>query len=297
MSAYEFLKIYGHEMKTEVAPDNAITEDPQVDEVDPEPTDILLNNVEKGSRPNPLSPGDICQDLSKYSKCSSYLDHVENKVSYHTASSGQSLSLVDRGINDAGDGIDMWTFFKIGCIGDIRGFYTHQFINIGAVGGVIQTHKGSIIRIIQSYTMLTKEPTIHYPCQFEWYKNDVKDKSIIVPGGHQHIQTVVGYSTPLNIKDGISHLSIDPYTDHKWDNLPHAICTSELEWDPSVLDHDVREDEQCGEVPTPKSFCDEIGDNPVFYDAHETELGLTPEDNLPGSTLSGPCVLKWCFWG
>jgi hypothetical protein len=86
-------------------------------------------------------------------------------------------------------------------------------------------------------------------------------------------------------------------TDHKWDNLPHAICTSELEWDPSVLDHDVREDEQCGEVPTPKSFCDEIGDNPVFYDAHETEQSLMPEDNLPGFTPSGPCVLKWWFLG
>jgi hypothetical protein len=59
----------------------------------------------------------------------------------------------------------------------------------------------------------------------------------------------------------------------------------------------VREDEQWGEVLTPKSFCDEIGDNPVFYDAHETELGLTPEDNLPGSTPSGPCVLKWWFLG
>jgi hypothetical protein len=73
---------------------------------------------------------------------------------------------------------------------------------------VIQTHKGSIIRIIQSYTMLTKEPTIHYPCQFEWYKNDAKDKSIIVPGGRQHIQTVVGYPTPLNIKDGLSHFPL-----------------------------------------------------------------------------------------
>jgi hypothetical protein len=29
--------------------------------------------------------------------------------------------------------------------------------------------------------------------------------------------------------------SIHPYTDHKWDNLPHAICTSELEWDPSFI--------------------------------------------------------------
>jgi hypothetical protein len=207
------------------------------------------------------------------------------------------LSLIDRGVNDAGDGIDMWTFFKIGSIGDIRGFDTHQCINIGVVGGVIQTHKGSIIRIVQSYTMLTKEPTIHCPYHFEWYKNDVKDKSIIVPGGLQHIQTVVGYPTPLNIKDGLTHLSIDPNTDHKWDNLPNVICTSELEWDPSVLDNDVREDEQWGEVPTPKYFCDEIGDCPVFYDAHETDLGLTPEDTLPGSTPSGPCVLKWWFLG
>jgi hypothetical protein len=101
------------------------------------------------------------------------------------------LSLIDRGVNDAGDGIDMRTFFKIGCIGDIRGFDTHQCINIGAVGGVIQTHKSSIIHIIQSYTMLTKEPTIHSPWQLKWYKNDVRDKSIIVPGGLQHIQIVV----------------------------------------------------------------------------------------------------------
>jgi hypothetical protein len=108
---------------------------------------------------------------------------------------------------------------------------------------------------------------------------------------------VVGYPTPLNINDGFTHLSIDPNTDHKWDNLPHAICTSELEWDPSVLDHDVREDEQWGEVTTPKSFCGEIGDNPVFYDAHETEQSLKPEGNLPGSIPSGPYVLKWWFLG
>jgi hypothetical protein len=145
--------------------------------------------------------------------------------------------------------------------------------------------------------MLTKDPTIHSPCQFEWYKNDVKDKPIIVSGGLQCIQTVDGYPNPLNIKDGLASLSIHPYIDHRWDNLPHAICTSELEWGPSVLDYDAREDEKWGEVATPKSFCDEIGDNLVFYDAHETELGLTPEDNLPGSTPSGPCVLKWWFLG
>jgi hypothetical protein len=287
MSAHDFLQAYVHEVETEVVPDDATTYNPPVDEF----------NAVKGSGPTRLPPDNTCQDLSKYSKCSSHLPHVENKVSYHTASSGQSLSLIDRGVNDIGDGIDMRAFFKIGCIGNTRGFDTHQCSNIGAVGGVIQTHKGSIIRIIQSYTMLTKEPTIHSPCQFEWYENDVKDKSIIVSGGLQCIQTVVGCPTPLNIKGGLTHLSIDPNTDHKWDNLPHVIRASELEWDPSVLDHDIREDEQWGEVPTLKSFFDEIGDNPVFYDAHETELGLTPEANLPGSTPSGPCVLKWWFVG
>jgi hypothetical protein len=149
------------------------------------------------------------------------------------------------------------------CTKDIRG------IDI-AVGGFIQTHKGSTICIIQSYTMLTKKPTIHSPCQFEWYKNDVKDKSIVVPGGLQHIQTLVGYITPLNIKDGLARLSIHPYTDHKWDNLPHVINTSELEWDPSVLDHDIREDEQRGKEPISKSSCDEICDNPVFM-MHTTQ--------------------------
>jgi hypothetical protein len=75
----------------------------------------------------------------------------------------------------------------------------------------------------------------------------------------------------IGIYDAEDPLSIHLCTDHKCNNLPHIICTSELEWDPSVLDHDVREDEQWGEVPT-QSFFDEIGDSPVFYDAHETEL-------------------------
>jgi hypothetical protein len=39
-----------------------------------------------------------------------------------------------------------------------------------------------------------------------------------------------------------------------------VILTSELEWDPSVLDHTYKEDEQWGETPTYKSQFDEIGD-------------------------------------
>jgi hypothetical protein len=64
----------------------------------------------------------------------------------------------------------------------------------------------------------------------------------------------------LCIKDGLARLPICPYTDHEWDNYPHVILTSELKWDPSVLDHDFKEDEQCGGVSELDSSFDEFGD-------------------------------------
>jgi hypothetical protein len=133
-------------------------------------------------------------------------------------------------------------------------------IDIGTVGGVIHTNKGPIIGSINQYALLNKGSSIHSPCQFEWYKNDVNDKSILVPDGLQCIQTLDSYIIPLSIQDGLTHLNIRPYTDKEFETLPHVILTSELEWDPSVLDHAFKEDEQWGEAPTFKSQFDEVGD-------------------------------------
>jgi hypothetical protein len=145
----------------------------------------------------------------------------------------------------------------------------------------------------------------------------------------QRIQTLDGYIIPLSIKDGLARLSIHPYTDDEWDNLPHVILTSEIEWDPSVLDNDHREDEQWGEVPEMESPFDEFGDYKhcviaqhlayfqrqdgnhlddiiaqcvfdaqcteplqeiVFYDAHEAEITMPHEGNHPEPTPIGPKV-------
>jgi len=103
--------------------------------------------------------------------------------------------------------------------------------------------------------------------------------------------------------------------------------------EPSILNHDLLEDKQWGEVPEPESSFDEVGDfeqhiivqhlgyfqcqdgnlfddifyqcildgqtteplqEIVFYDAHEIELGLPPEDYLPVPTPSGPKILTKC---
>jgi hypothetical protein len=67
---------------------------------------------------------------------------------------------------------------------------------------------------------------------------------INVPGGLQRTKTL----DPFNIKYGLACKHIRPYTDQEWDNLPHVILTSEIEWDPSVLYHDFKKEEQRGEM-------------------------------------------------
>jgi hypothetical protein len=60
-------------------------------------------------------------------------------------------------------GTDVCTIFKTGRTGYIRGIANHQCTNIdiGTVGGVIQTQKGPIIGIMHQYELLNKRSTIH----------------------------------------------------------------------------------------------------------------------------------------
>jgi hypothetical protein len=77
----------------------------------------------------------------------------------------------------------------------------------------------------------------------EWYKNDVNDHSIKVPGGLQHIKTLDGYVHPNNIHHGLPYVKMRPCTDAEWDTLPHVICTSDTDWDPTILDHTLNDDD------------------------------------------------------
>jgi hypothetical protein len=93
---------------------------------------------------------------------------------------------------------------------------------------------------MHQYAYTGKGKTIHSCGQLEWYKNDANNKSIKVPGSLQSIETNDGgYATiPINIKVSLPYVQIQPYTDEEWDTLlPHIILTSDVDWDPTVLDH------------------------------------------------------------
>jgi hypothetical protein len=123
---------------------------------------------------------------------------------------------------------------------------------------------------MNQYALFNKGSSIHSPCQFEWYKNDVNDKSILVPGGLQWIQTLDAYIIPLCVQDGLTHLKIRPYADQEFETLPHVILTSALEWDTSVLDHEFKEDQQWGEAPTINTQFDDVGDYKQRIVLHHT---------------------------
>ena len=115
--------------------------------------------------------------------------------------------------------------------------------------------------MLHQYELLAKGSSIHAPCQFEWYKNYVNDKSILLPGGLQRILTLEGYIIPLSINDGLARLDIRPYTDSEFDTLPQVFLTSEVEWDPSILDHDAEEqwEDTQGNDLSPNLLFDEYG--------------------------------------
>jgi hypothetical protein len=120
MSAFEFLQVHTHELEPDPAKDETNNVDLPDIEPDPEPSDTLLVNAAKGSRSNPLPPGDICRVLSKNSKRSVNLAQIQYKVSYHMASSGQSMSLMDRCANGGVAGTDVRTISKLGVLSTLE---------------------------------------------------------------------------------------------------------------------------------------------------------------------------------
>ena len=206
-------------------------------------------------------------------------------VSNHRSS--KTASLVDRGANGGIAGDDVRIMSRTGRSVDIQGINNHQItdIPIVTVGGVTTTQKGRVILIMNQYAYHGKGKTIHSAAQFEWYKNNVNDKSIKVEGGLQRIVTNDGYVIPINICDGLPYIDLEPYTDIERETLPHVFMTSDLDWDPSVLDHKLTDDEQWHDALTGLeanphlNLFDEFGDYrkrvivqeaATFHDAHET---------------------------
>ena len=176
-------------------------------------------------------------------------------------------ALVDRGANGGIAGEDVRVIAETSRQVDIQGIDNHRIVAMPIVtaGAVINTQKGEVIAIMNQYAYIGKGKSIHSCGQLEAYKQVVHDKSRNV-GGLQRIETLDGYIIPLNIRSGLPYMSMRPYTDDEWEQLPHVILTSDAEWDPTILDDEQEDDEEwfnaMEEIPEfkPDPLFDEYGD-------------------------------------
>jgi hypothetical protein len=156
-------------------------------------------------------------------------------------------SLVDRGVNGGIAGQDVRVIATTDRTVDIQGIDNHQLTNVpvGTVAGVVQTNKGLVVAIMHQYAIVGRGHSVHSPAHWEWYKNEICDKSIHI-GGKQRIKTAEGYLIPLSIVNGLPRLKLRPPTDTELNSLPHVMVTSDLDWNPCVLDfsHDENDGER-----------------------------------------------------
>jgi len=263
ISAYDYLMANLHLSMEDIGDDPAQvhSEPPEpAPPEDPIPSDQVLVNAAKQSKSTP-HPADIRHVLSNKPKNATTPapkateEIVVNGKTYHqvhlhtysvsASKSSSAQSLVDHGANGGIGGSDVQVIYKTHCSVDVQGINNHQMVDIpiATVGGVINTQHGEVIAILHQYAYTGIGTSIHSPAQLEWYKNDVNDKSIKV-GGLQCITTLDGYVIPLNIVQGLPRMTIHPFTDQEWEDLPHVILTSELDWDPRQLDIALEDDDQ-----------------------------------------------------
>lgn len=100
--------------------------------------------------------------------------------------------------------------------------------------------KDPAIAIMHQYAYTGKGKYIHSLMQRKAHKQTVHDRSTKV-GDKQQIETLDSYVIPLNIRSGLPYMSICLFTDKEWDNIPYVILTADVDWDPTVIDCELKD--------------------------------------------------------
>ena len=116
----------------------------------------------------------------------------------------------------------------------------------------------------------------------------VDDRSAKVPGGQQCITTLDGYVLPLQIRAGLVYLDMHPPSDQELASLPYVVLTSDVDWDPSTLDHELDLDTWSSQSPHTKDpyaehRFEKYGD---YLHRHVNEASMHP---VLDYSLAGTC--------
>ena len=211
------------------------------------------------------------------------------KYSIKQSSICRDFALVDRGANGGIAGSDVRIITKSYRSVDVQGIDNHQVNNIPIVtcAGLITTQLGPAIAIMNQFAYIAKGQSILLSAQMEHFGIQVDDKSKRV-GGTQRITTPDGYVIPLSIKNGLPYVTMRPPTDRELSNpdIPHVVLTTDVDWDPSVLDSTIQDlDEWAETIPddNPKDGANRPFDR--FGNLKSNKTVITLYDSILEETL------------
>jgi hypothetical protein len=249
-----------------------------------------------------IPAADLCKMLSQRQrpdKPSVMINGVEyivklNDVMYQVSNHKQTtlpLALIDRGANGGVTGSDTRLIDKSLHSVHIQGIDDHMIkdVPIGTVGTVVNTQCGEVIAIMHQYAYTGKGSTIHSSSQLEWCGNDINNHSIKIDGGRQRLTTPDGYVIPIDVKRGLPYITMRPFTDEEFEELPHILWTSEDDWDPTSFDSVISDDPNWYAVepspPLPNPMYDEYGEfrGHVLINQREWQVHYFALDTKPSS--------------
>ena len=233
--------------------------------------------IQAAAQKSSLAPSDIRRVLSnknpkKQGKPNLNIETSVHELTYHVSNHHGTVddrsSLIDRGANGGLAGSNMRVIATTDRRVDISGIDNHQMTNLKIVtaGGVVPTQRGEVIGIFHQYASVPQGRSIHSSVQLESFGIKVDDRSKVLNAGTQTLMTPEGYVLPLDFKNGLPYLSIRPFTDDEWEDLPHVVFTSDTEWNPSEVDCKISDDDL---------WYDAIADDPEqenFFDVFD-EVG------------------------
>ena len=147
-------------------------------------------------------------------------------------------SLIDGGANGGlcGNDVEILEHTLQRC--DVVGIAQNTVADLPIVqcAGKTETMNGTpIILIFNQYANKGDGHTIHSCSQLRHFGCVVDDVPRAV-GGHQRIITPCGAQIPLAVKDGLCQMLLEKPTRAELETLPRIVMTSDVPWDPSILD-------------------------------------------------------------
>ena len=137
-------------------------------------------------------------------------------------------------------------------------------LRIVNAAGLIESTEGPVIGIFHQYAHHGKGKSIHSVPQMQDFDVHV-DCTSTKKNGMERVVTPDGWIIPHHIRNGLAYMDMRPPTQNEYETFNHVVLTSDVTWDPTVLDNEMDLN-----VPNDNLI---VSIDEEYYDACSSDIG------------------------